>query len=526
MLIGLVSVRASLPRSGEPAVEMEDKIELDPGDDRARLQLRIEGLQQEARRTKHLVDVLDVIRHTSQCAADEKGCEAFLQSVCDQLTAVGGYSSAWISFPAEGRRGPVRAEAHPPGGGGSRQVAEEDDDAQQTLAVPIAHAGRKYALLSVPHPAGFHADSSERALVEQIAAEIGLAFHNVERRQQQAAMEEGASDDNKVFRDCFEAVSVGLVLFRSYGSPPVVNKAFADFLGYEKEELERTPMTEIIAMIGHPEDHETEMALLHDVLSQRKTSLTIEKRFINKDGNDVSGLLATTYFFDRAGEFRFGICSVQDISEHVGSRQELSRAYEGAIDALIAALESRDPYTAGHQRRVTQLACAIANELGLPGKQRMGLRVASILHDIGKIAIPAEILTKPFGVSDTEYSLIRAHPAVAYDILKELQFPWPVADIVLQHHERLNGSGYPMELKAGEILLEARILAVADTVEALVSHRPYRAAISVDEAIHHIGENRYTLFDSAVVASCTRVFGDGFKFEEIGPQPRTEHLFD
>jgi PAS domain S-box-containing protein len=514
-----------VPGSGGSVVGMEDEIETDPGDDRARLQIRIEHLQQEARRTRHLVRALDVIRRANRCAVDERGCQALLQSACDQLTAVGGYSTARIVTVAEDGEAPIRVEAGP-ADTNPRRSAEEDDKAQQVMAVPIEHAGKKYALLSVPHPAGSDSDSNERALLEQIAAEIGLAFYNAEKRRRHATTEREPGDGDSLFRDCFDGATVGMVLFRSDDTPLVVNKAFADFLGYGREELERIPMSEAMKRISRPEDLKTEMALLHDAMDRRRPSYTLEKRFVDKSGRVIPGLLATTLFFDGAGEFRFGVHSVQGISEHVSSKEQLSRAYEGAIDALIAALESRDPYTAGHQRRVTQLALAVAGAMELSGQRRMGLSVASILHDIGKIAIPAEILTKPFGVSDTEYSLIKAHPAVAYDILKGLQFPWPVADIVLQHHERLDGSGYPLGLTEGEILLEARILAVADTVEALVSHRPYRAAISIDEALHHVSEYRSTLFDSAVVESCTRVFEDGFKFQDVGPQPHTEHLFD
>lgn len=156
----------------------------------------------------------------------------------------------------------------------------------------------------------------------------------------------------------------------------------------------------------------------------------------------------------------------------------------------------------------------------------MGLKVASILHDIGKIAIPAEILTKSHGVSDIEYSLIKAHPAVAHDILKEIHFPWPVADIVLQHHERVDGSGYPAGLRGDAILLEAKILAVADAVEALSSHRPYRAALAIDDVLEHIVENRSILFDPEVVEACVRVFEAGFQFEDAGPHPSRELEID
>jgi putative nucleotidyltransferase with HDIG domain len=253
----------------------------------------------------------------------------------------------------------------------------------------------------------------------------------------------------------------------------------------------------------------------------------MEKRFLRKDGSVIHAMVTTTFFFDPESDvFRFGVLSVQDISENARIREELDRAYEGAIDALTAALESRDPYTAGHQRRVTRLACAIADEMELPDTTRMAVEVASTLHDIGKIAIPAEILTKPYGVSDAEFSVIKAHPVVAYEILKETHFPWPVADIVLQHHERLDGSGYPAGLRGSAILLEARILSVADTVEALASHRPYRPAVTVPDALDHIVENRSVLFDPDVVDACLRTFESGFRLEETGSPPSTEQTVD
>ncbi len=492
--------RRTTTSSEGPAVGMEDEVETHPGDDLAQLQRRIDDLQHAAQRTKHPISVPELIRPASRCAVDQQGCGALPQTVCDHLTATGGYSSARVALSDENGNVPLSAEAgladkHP-----ARPVEEADAD-PEAMVVRIDHAGRDYGHLSVSTPAGLDPDSNERALLAHIAADIGFALHNIAKRRRQDELTERLGDGEEVFRDCFDGVSVGMAFIRSHDRPLVVNKAFADFLGYEKVELEKIPATEAMKLISRPEDHEMEMPLLHDLMNQRRSSYTIEKRFIKKNGDVIPGLLTTTFFFNSEGNFRFGVSSVQDISEHVSMREELGRAYGGAIDALTAALESRDPYTAGHQRRVTQLACAIADEMGLPAKQRMGLRVASILHDIGKIAIPAEILTKPYGVSETEYALIKVHPTVAYDILKEIRFPWPVADIVLQHHERLDGSGYPTGLEEGEILLEARILAVADTVEALASHRPYRAAADIGEVMRHISENRSRLFDSKVVTS-------------------------
>ena len=193
---------------------------------------------------------------------------------------------------------------------------------------------------------------------------------------------------------------------------------------------------------------------------------------------------------------------------------KLQRALEGTVHTLVSAIEMRDPYTAGHQQRVTQLACTVANEMGLPQKQIEGLRMAGLVHDIGKIDIPAEILSHPGPLNDLQYGLIRAHSQVGYDILKETDFPWPVAQIVLQHHERLDGSGYPQRLSGEEIILEARILAVADVVEAMASFRPYRPSRGLNKALEEISQNRGVLYDPEVVDVCLALFTEkGFTFE-------------
>jgi len=174
----------------------------------------------------------------------------------------------------------------------------------------------------------------------------------------------------------------------------------------------------------------------------------------------------------------------------------------------------RDPYTAGHQERVSQLACAIAKKLGLDKKQIEAVRLASLVHDIGKIAVPVEILTKASSLSDLEFAFIKAHPKTAYDILSNIEFPWPIAEIVLQHHERLDGSGYPQGLKGDQILLEARILAVADVVEAMSSHRPYRPALSLDEAVKELLRGRGKIYDPEVVGACVELISSGeFTFQ-------------
>jgi len=191
----------------------------------------------------------------------------------------------------------------------------------------------------------------------------------------------------------------------------------------------------------------------------------------------------------------------------------LRASLEGVIRTLGATTEMRDPYTAGHQLRVTRLACAIAKQMGLPPDRIDAVRTAATIHDIGKIAIPAELLSKPGRLTGAERALLETHPQVAHGILAEVEFPWPIADIVLQHHERLDGSGYPRGLRGGEILLEARIIGVADVVEAMASHRPYREALGRTAALEEIRSQRGTAFDPGAVDACIALFEAGFELE-------------
>ena len=186
----------------------------------------------------------------------------------------------------------------------------------------------------------------------------------------------------------------------------------------------------------------------------------------------------------------------------------------GTVEAIAALYEKRDSYTAGHQRRVAQIACAIAREMGFPDEQVDGIRVTGVVHDIGKIAVPGDILSKPGRLSAEEFSIIKIHPQVAYEVLKNLEFPWPVAETILQHHERLDGSGYPNGISGEAIILEARILCVADVVESMVSHRPYRPALGMKRALREITRNKGVLYDPDVADACSKLSSNGgFKLD-------------
>jgi len=192
---------------------------------------------------------------------------------------------------------------------------------------------------------------------------------------------------------------------------------------------------------------------------------------------------------------------------------QLQKSLDEIVNAMSLTLEERDPYTAGHQRRTTDLSLAIARELGLPEHVTKGLQMAGLIHDMGKISVPGEILSKPGGLNDAELQLIKRHPQVAYDILNQIDFPWPVDQIVLQHHEKMDGSGYPQGLSGEEILLESRILCVADVVETMETHRPYRSSLGREAALEEISRNRGVLYDSEVVDACLRLFQErGFQY--------------
>ncbi|ODS32731.1 MAG: two-component response regulator [Candidatus Scalindua rubra] len=187
------------------------------------------------------------------------------------------------------------------------------------------------------------------------------------------------------------------------------------------------------------------------------------------------------------------------------SSNKLKTNIEGTIHAMALTVEMRDPYTAGHQRQVANLASAIAREMGIPTEQVDGIHMAGIIHDIGKLHIPSEILCKSGQLTQPEFGMIKTHPQAGYDILKTIEFQWPIAEFVLQHHERMDGSGYPSGLSGDNILIEARILSVADVVDAIVPHRPYRPALGIDKALEEISKHREVLYDSNVVDACLNI---------------------
>ena len=231
-----------------------------------------------------------------------------------------------------------------------------------------------------------------------------------------------------------------------------------------------------------------------------------QTQYYRKDGSKIWVSLNVRAVYDGRGSFIFYEGTVEDIT--------MQRVMDGTTKALSMAIEIRDPYTAGHQLRVTELAAVIAKEMGFTEDHLKAIRIAGMLHDIGKIYVPAEFLSRPGQISKHELSVLRDHSQAGYEILKDIEYKYPIAEIVLQHHERMNGTGYPRGVSGDAILIEARIIAVADVVESMASHRPYRPSLGIAKALGEIRQNRGTLYDEKVVDTCLMLFCEkGYKLE-------------
>jgi PAS domain S-box-containing protein/putative nucleotidyltransferase with HDIG domain len=350
--------------------------------------------------------------------------------------------------------------------------------------------------------------------VEERTAELSetnmLLKQEISERKQ---MEEALRDSAEKYRFITSTAMDGFAVTDLDGRILDVNEESCRILGYSREEQLKMSISDLEA-VKTPNEIKRHIQKVIEIGSDR-----FETRHRRKDGRIIDIEVSMTFMPQSKHflVFHRDISERKQAVEHLKeSFERLRRSLESTVSALASAFEVRDPYTAGHQQRVTDLACAIAEEMDLSEEQIDGIRMAGLIHDIGKINIPAEILNKPGQLTEIEYSLFKNHPQVGHDVLQTVEFPWPVAQIVLQHHERMDGSGYPQGLSGDEIMLEARILAVADIVEAIASHRPYRPARGAGDALEEILHNKGTMYDPEVVDACLRVFYErGFKFEHV-----------
>ena len=315
------------------------------------------------------------------------------------------------------------------------------------------------------------------------------------------------------YRSIFDNAREGIFRTTPEGRFILANRAMARILGYDSPGELIDSITDIPGQLYmHPEERSQTL----EFLEREGYVKNAEVQWKRKDGATIWVHRTMRAVRDEKGKILYLEGLVTDITDRKKSVDQLRKALVDTIQAIASIVESRDPYTAGHQRRVADLAAAIAAEMGLSVELIEGLRMAGVIHDIGKVSVPSDILNMPRKLTDIEFSLIKTHAKSGYEMVKDIEFPWPIARMILEHHERINGSGYPNGLTGDKLLLESRILAVADVVEAMATHRPYRAALSLDVAMDEITKNRGVIYDPDAVDACLRLFREkGYKIIQM-----------
>lgn len=348
----------------------------------------------------------------------------------------------------------------------------------------------------------------------RLAPSVKRALKEAQLIKEQKHKDDALRESEEQFRELVENINDVFFIADDEGMITYISNPIESFWGYKPSEIIGRHFKEFV----YPED-------LHIVMKEFKYKNSgydrpIEFRLTKKTG-EIIWVRSSGRLIMRGNKIIGSRGLLINITESKKSEEKLKESLEklqkatsGVIQAMTLTIETRDPYTAGHQRRVATLSKAIAIEMNLPAQKIEGIEIAGSIHDLGKLSVPADILSKPSKLSDIEMQFIQTHPEAGYNILKDIEFPWPVAQIILQHHERINGSGYPKGIKGEEILMETRILSVADVVEAMASHRPYRAAMGIYKALEEIRENKNILYDPAVVKACISVFEEkGFAFD-------------
>ena len=332
-----------------------------------------------------------------------------------------------------------------------------------------------------------------------------VVVHNItERKLAEQALRKSEEKYRFLVDNANDAIFVAQDGFIKFPNPKTLQ-----ILGYPDGELAKIPYMDLV----HPDDRSMLSEFRVKRHGSKELTTTYSLRVINRVGEEIWAQISSVpiVWENRSATLNF----VRDISTQKKAEEELRNSLDklrkitgATIQAMAQTVEVRDPYTAGHQKRVADLARAIATRMGLPSDRVDGIRMAGVIHDIGKISVPAEILSKPGLLTPLEFSLIKTHSQIGYDILKDIEFPWDIASMVLQHHERLDGSGYPHGVTGERILLEAKILTVADVVEAMASHRPYRPSLGLDKALEEIKDKKGRFYDADVVEACIRLFSE------------------
>jgi PAS domain S-box/uncharacterized domain HDIG len=386
---------------------------------------------------------------------------------------------------------------------------------QSFICVPVVYKGESLGILIVDNVQSKNPLSqTEMSLLMGIAPQIGISINNAIAYQK-------IKESEARFRSLSENAPDIIYTLGIDGEFTYANPAIEGILGYQPEEI----IGKYFVDITRKEDVPKFLKAFKQVRDRKQTIKEEIGILLHKDGTERYFSISGAPNFDSEGNFIGLVGTFKNLTEIRRSEMELKRSLEklqsamsSTIDAISLIVESRDPYTAGHQKRVAKLAVAIAGEMGLSEEKIDLIRMGSLIHDIGKIYIPSEILTKPARLGDLEFSMIKSHPTVGYNILNKVDFIPVIVDIVYQHHERIDGSGYPLGISGDKIFLESRIVAVADTVEAMASNRPYRPARGTSVALNEIKKQRGTALDAEVVDACLKLFEEkdfNFKHEEL-----------
>ncbi len=381
------------------------------------------------------------------------------------------------------------------------------------VALPLAARGESIGVICIFSDESNVFNDQEMSLLLEMAGDLSFGIHTLRNRIKREQAEQALLQTEERYEELYEnAPNAYISVSVNDGRLIQFNQALCDLLGYSRDALQQMKVFDLYA---DTENGLEKAKALFAKFQQGKGARDVELQMRHASGHPVWVSVSIDPMLDDQGNVVESRSMVIDISERKCAEEErvhfaekLQRSLLQAIRAIALTIEKRDPYTAGHQERVAELAVKIGKQLGLDEYELEGLRLGALIHDIGKISIPAEILSRPGRLGPEMFSIIKTHPNNGYEIIQGVEFPWPLADMVLQHHERLDGSGYPQGLSGDDICYSARILMVADVVEAMSSHRPYRAGLGLETALDEIRQGSGTRYDSAVVDACLAVFSD------------------
>ena len=521
----------------------------------------VTALRQAERETQRLNRALITLSRCNTTLVHAEQEQALTEEICSILIEFGGYRFAWVGYAQKDERKTILPVAHAgyehgfldtlnvtwsegeegktPAGyairSGETFIARDIANAGEgfgpwresalergyasVIALPLISQERVLGAITIDAAEAEAFDQAELHLLEEMAGDLAFGLRTLRNRRERERAEAALKETEERYEELYEnAPNAYLSASAEDGSLLQFNQALCDLLGYERNTLAGMRVFELYA---DSVDGLARAKRIFAGFKQGKGVRDVELQMRHRDGRPVWVSVSIEPVLDETGKVIESRSMIIDISSRKRAEEEqhlfaeqLQRSLLQTIRAIALTIEKRDPYTAGHQERVAELAVRIGRRMGLDEQRLEGVRLGAMIHDIGKISVPAEILNRPGRLEPELFSIIKFHPKIGYDIISGIDFPWPLARMVVQHHERLDGSGYPDGLKGDEIMLESRILAVADVVEAMASHRPYRASLGPEVALAEIERGKGSLYDETVVDACLELFREGDEMRE------------